>query len=56
MNWLADVLVPPAERLPELRRDYQAMRDMCLSEPASLDDVLTTLADFERRINQAEGG
>ena len=44
-------LVPPAERLPALRRDYQAMRDMYLSEPASFDDILATLADAEGRIN-----
>ena len=49
-------LVPPAARLPALRRDYQAMRDMYLSEPASFDDMLATLADLERRINQAGGG
>ena len=44
-------LVPPAERLPALQRDYQAMRDMYLTEPASFDDVLTTLAELETRIN-----
>ena len=44
-------LVPPTERLPALRRDYQAMRDMYLSEPASFDDILSTLADLEARIN-----
>jgi hypothetical protein len=49
-------LVPPPERLLTLRRDYQAMQDMYLSEPASFDDILTTLADLERRINQAGGG
>jgi hypothetical protein len=49
-------LVPPPARLPALRRDYQAMRDMYLSEPLSFDDVLATLADLERRINQAGGG
>ena len=46
-------LVPPTERLPALRRDYQAMRDMYLSEPASFDDILATLADLENRINHA---
>jgi hypothetical protein len=46
-------LVPPAERLPPLRRDYQAMRDMYLSEPASFDDVLAVLAETEARINNA---
>ncbi len=44
-------LIPPNERLPALRRDYQAMRDMYLSEPASFDDILSTLADLEARIN-----
>ena len=44
-------LVPPAERQPKLRRDYQAMRDMYLTEPASFDDILATLADLENRIN-----
>lgn len=48
-------LVPPLARLAALRRDYQAMRDMYLSEPSSFDDVLATLADLERPINQAEG-
>lgn len=49
-------LVPPPERLSALRRDYQAMRDMYLSEPAGFDDVLATLANLEARINQAAGG
>jgi hypothetical protein len=49
-------LVPPAGRQPALRRDYQAMRDMYLTEPASVDDILATLADLENRINHASGG
>jgi hypothetical protein len=49
-------LVPPTARLPALRRDYQTMRDMYLSEPASFDEVLVTLAELERRINQTGGG
>lgn len=44
-------LVPPLARLSSLRQDYQAMRDMYLSEPASFDDILTTLAKLESRIN-----
>jgi hypothetical protein len=28
------------------------MRDMYLTEPASFDDILATLDDLERRINQ----
>jgi hypothetical protein len=46
-------LVPPPERLPALRRDYQAMQDMYLSEPAGFDDVMAVLAELEARINQA---
>ena len=49
-------LVPPLARLPALQRDYQAMRDMYLSEPPSFEDVFATLADLERRINQTGGG
>jgi len=48
-------VVPPPERLQALRRDYQAMRDMYLIEPASFDDILATLADLENRINQSGG-
>lgn len=44
-------LVPPNERLPALRRDYQAMLDMYLTEPASFDEILANLADLENRIN-----
>ena len=44
-------LVPPPERQAALRRDYQAMRDMYLSEPAGFDDILASLADLEKRIN-----
>ena len=45
-------LVPPPEREAALRRDYQAMRDMYLSEPTPFDDILRTLADVERRVNE----
>lgn len=44
-------LVPPAERQAALRRDYQAMQDMYLAEPASFDEILSTLHDLEARIN-----
>jgi hypothetical protein len=46
-------LVPPAGRLPALRQDYEAMRDMYLSEPIPFDGILTTLAELENRINHA---
>ena len=49
-------LVPPPERLPALRRDYQSMLDMYLTEPASFDEVLATLGELENRINQVIGG
>jgi hypothetical protein len=49
-------LIPPPERLPALSRDYQSMRDMYLSEPASFDHVLATLAELEKRINQTGEG
>jgi hypothetical protein len=45
-------LVPPPERLPLLKRDYQAMRNMYLREPLSFEEVLDTLRDLENRINQ----
>lgn len=44
-------LVPPKEREPALRQDYAAMRDMYLSAPRTFDDILSALADVERRIN-----
>jgi hypothetical protein len=44
-------LIPRAERLPELRRDYQLMRDMYLTEPVNFDDILSTLSELEHRIN-----
>ena len=45
-------LLPTTEQVPELRRDYQAMRDMYLSEPPSFDEVLAGLNDLEKRINE----
>jgi hypothetical protein len=47
-------VVPPPQRLPELRRDYQAMRDMHLSVPTSFDDILAALTWLEQRINGGE--
>ena len=44
-------LSPQPDRLPALRRDYQLMRDMYLTEPVSFDDILSTLSDLEYRIN-----
>jgi hypothetical protein len=45
-------IVPPDERIPQLRRDYEAMREMYLSEPATFDEVLGMLAELEKRINE----
>ncbi len=44
-------LVPPPARTAALRRDYEAMRDMYLAEPAPFDEVLAVLAEAEGRIN-----
>ena len=44
-------LLPRPERLPDLRRDYQAMQDMYLAEPLSFDQILKALSELERRIN-----
>jgi hypothetical protein len=44
-------LVPPPERLPALRRDYQAMQDMYLSEPVDFDEILVLLAELEKVVN-----
>ena len=49
-------IVPPSHRLTALRRDFRSMRDMYLTEPASFDEILTTLADLENRINRAASG
>ncbi|MEQ1573891.1 MAG: nucleotidyl transferase AbiEii/AbiGii toxin family protein, partial [Vicinamibacterales bacterium] len=44
-------LVPPDERLPALRQDYAAMRDIYPAEPLPFDEILASLHDLERRIN-----
>jgi hypothetical protein len=49
-------LVPRAERLPALQRDYQSMNDMYLSKPVSFDDVIAILSDLERHINSSGNG
>jgi hypothetical protein len=45
-------LLPSDERIPVLRRDFAAMRDMYLAGPPSFDGVLATLATLERRLNE----
>ena len=44
-------LVPPDVRIPELRRDYSAMKPMFLSPPPNFDAVLATLGEAENAIN-----
>lgn len=48
-------LVPSPEREAALRRDYQAMRDMYMAEPRPFEQILSTLADAERQINESPG-
>lgn len=45
-------LVPPDYRVPELRGDYQAMREMFLNDPPPFDIILEKLHELENRINQ----
>ena len=45
-------LIPGPERISELRRDYQEMRVMYLSEPPGFDEVLGRLAGLEQKINR----
>jgi hypothetical protein len=44
-------LVPAPDRVPALRRDYEAMRDMYLTEPIPFEDVMQALAELEQHIN-----
>lgn len=45
-------IVPPDFRLPELDRDYRAMRPMFLTEPPSFAIIIEALRGLEYRINQ----
>ena len=44
-------LAPPEFRLAELKKDYQAMRDMYLNAPPSFESVIKTVSDLEHQIN-----
>ena len=44
-------LLPATDRVASLQRDYQAMKDMYLSEPVSFETILETLTRLEDRIN-----
>jgi hypothetical protein len=46
-------LVPPPPRISALRRDYQAMKDMYLIEPARFDDIIEILSELEHRFNSS---
>jgi len=47
-------LVPRSERLAALQRDYRSMGVMIFGEPPAFDDIMSTLAAFERDINTYE--
>lgn len=46
-------LAPPDEMLDVLRRDYEAMAGMIFGPVPPIDEVVTNILEFERRINQA---
>jgi hypothetical protein len=45
-------LVPPQERIAEIRRDYRNMAAMFFNDPPIFDDILQQLSVLERRINR----
>ena len=45
-------LLPPDSRIPELRKDYAAMKPMFLVSPPSFEDVLATLRQAEESLNR----
>ena len=45
-------LVPPEFRLAELKKDYQAMKDMFLITPPPFESVIKTVSDLEHKINR----
>jgi hypothetical protein len=46
-------LVPPDQRLPDLRTDYQQMREMFTEPPPPFDDILSQLRKIEGSLNEA---
>lgn len=44
-------LLPPENRAPVLRRDYERMKVMIFGEPPTWDEIVEGLAYLERRIN-----
>lgn len=47
-------LVPPQERLGELRDDYEQMGEMIFADPPAFEDVIESLAVLESRINAGD--
>lgn len=48
-------LVPAAERLQELKKDYQQMREMIFGDPPPFDRLIESLQELEARINRSFG-
>jgi hypothetical protein len=44
-------LAPRPEQLPSLEQDYRAMRDMFLTEPPALAEIVARLQKLEKEIN-----
>ena len=45
-------IMPPESRLKPLREDYGKMQQMFFGEPASFDEILRVLGEWEKRFNQ----
>jgi len=45
-------LLPPPDRIPELERDYEEMREMFIGDPLSFSTIMGLLTELEKRINQ----
>jgi len=45
-------LLPPPGRIPELKGDYEEMREMFIGDPLSFSTIMDILTDLEKRINQ----
>ena len=44
-------LVPRAERIAELRTDYESMRPMIFGEVPEFEDIVAFMGELERKIN-----
>ena len=44
-------LVPPQYRHTELKKDYDAMKDMLMGDAPSMQDIMVFLAELEQEIN-----